>query len=152
MRPLLLRYGAHFSSLALLYWITFFPLGQRVSNAADTEWAGVPPPQIGALEGQPHSATHLVTVLNSSRPQAHSRETEGSSHQGSSFPGGVLSFEPDHGSCALPHHSLTARPLLVQVSLRESPSPPALTGLASDPLKPSSDSSSSWKPFLPTFS
>lgn len=68
MRPLLLRYGAHFSSLALLYWITFIPFGQRVSNAVDrVGWVrdlarsggGGPTP----LSPQPAPSTELPAEL-----------------------------------------------------------------------------------------
>lgn len=140
---MLLRYGAHFSSFALLYCITFFPFGQRVSNAEDTEWAGVFPPQTGGRESQPHqphfSLCPLCCLLNSSSPQAHSKEAEGTSHEGSSCPGGHLSL-----SLTTPHSS---RPRL------ETPSPPALTVLtSSDSLKLSLDEPSSQKPFLPTHS
>ena len=140
---MLLRYGAHFSSFALLYCITFFPFGQRVSKAEDTEWAGVLPPQTGGREGQPHqplvNLCSLCCLLSSSSPQAHSRKAEGTSHQGGSCPGGHLSL-----SLTTPHSS---RPRL------ETPSPPALTVLtSSDPLKLSLDEPSSQKPFLPTHS
>lgn len=55
MRPLPLRYGAHFSSLALLYWITFVPFGQRVSNAVD---------EVGWGEDRPRSEGGRPTPLS----------------------------------------------------------------------------------------
>ena len=144
---MLLRYGAHFSSFALLYCITFFPFGQRVSNAEDTEWAGVLPPQTGGREGQPHHSSASVHCAVCSAPPA-PKPTPGRQRgqvtytcrcQDGSCPGGHLSL-----SLTTPHSS---RPQL------ETPSPPALTVLtSSDPLKLSLDEPSSQKPFLPTHS
>lgn len=85
MRPFLLRYGAHFSSFALLYCITFLPFGQRVSNAVIQRGLGFFLPRSGKGESTPpsHSSSHcpLCCLLNSSRPQACSREAEQNSHQ-----------------------------------------------------------------------
>lgn len=129
---MLLRYGAHFSSLALLYWITLFPFGQRVSNAVGTERAGLSQtPQLPL-----HCPLHCLRG-SASRPPAHSSEAE-VSHEGCLTPEVPQAgqkqrptpdwCEPDLRALCRSHTTLCliARSLPLQVSLPETSSLSAL--------------------------